>query len=261
MPANTWTPSALASEAQPWRGSGWRAVEAQHRVATMVLSHGNLADQATLEDILDSAKPPMPSAVQGLHWLLATPFRHWPARSGSRFRRRQDPGVFYGALERRTAAAEAGYWRLRFWLDSAGLRDRPAAVELTLFEFHAATARAIDLRAAPLQDAAADWTQPNDYSATQTLASAARAAGVELIRYRSVRDFEGCCLAVLAPAMFKAVEAPYQHVQQSWSLTIAPPDTVVWQRHLEDERWQFRFPAAQFPVAQLPVAQFPVGGG
>ena len=117
-------------------------------------------------------------------------------------------------------------------------------MELTLFEFHAATARAIDLRAAPLLQDAADWTHPDDYAATQALASAARAAAVELIRYRSVRDPEGCCLAVLAPAMFRAVEAPYQHVQQSWSLTIAPPDTVVWQRHLEDERWHFQFPAA-----------------
>lgn len=241
MPANTWTPSALASEAKPWRGDGWRAVEAQHRVATMVLTQGNLGDQALLEEILDTAKPVMPKAAAGLHWLLATPFRHWPLRGGSRFRRREDPGVFYGAESRRTAAAEAGYWRLRFWLDSEGLREHSAAVELTLFEFHAAAERAIDLMNAPFADQRARWLHRSDYRATQELASLARAAELELIRYASVRDAGGVCLAMLTPSVFHAVQSPYRHIQQSWSMTIAPPNRVVWQRHLEDEQWHFEF--------------------
>ena len=45
MPATTWTPTALASEVRAWQGSGWRAVEAQHQVASMRLVRGNLADQ------------------------------------------------------------------------------------------------------------------------------------------------------------------------------------------------------------------------
>ena len=69
MSANTWTPTALASEARAWQGRGWRAVEAQHQVASMALVHGRLADQALLEEILDAAKPPPPQATAGLHWL------------------------------------------------------------------------------------------------------------------------------------------------------------------------------------------------
>ena len=241
MSANTWTPSALASEARPWHGSGWRAVEAQHRVATMVLVQGNLSDQALLEDILDAAKPPMPSAAKGLHWLLATPFRHWPTRSGSRFRRRENPGVFYGAESRRTAAAEAGYWRLRFWLDSDGLKQRPAAVELTLFEFHAAANALLDLTLPPLVNDRETWMHRSDYSATQALAASAREAELQAIRYSSVRDAHGVCVALLTPHVFKAVQSPYRHVQQSWSVTIAPPNTVVWQRHLEEEQFHFQF--------------------
>jgi hypothetical protein len=52
------------------------------------------------------------------------------------------------------------------------------------------------------------------------------------------------CLALLTPRVFAAVDTPYRHVQQSWSVTLVPPDTVVWQRHLEDERWQFVFSGA-----------------
>jgi hypothetical protein len=72
-----------------------------------------------------------------------------PPPGGSRFRRRTDPGVFCRAEERKTACAECGYRRLRFWLDSAGLSARYATVELTPFEFAAAD-NAIDLSRPPL---------------------------------------------------------------------------------------------------------------
>jgi len=241
MPATTWTPTALGSEAAAWQGSGWRAVEAQHQVASMGLAGGNLADQATLEAILDEAKPPLPEALAGLHWLLATPFRYRPPRPGSRFRRPEDPGVFYGAEDRETACAEAGYWRLRFWLDSAGLATRPASLQLTLFEFHGASPRALDLTHAPFAADRALWTAPDDYRATQELAGHARGAAISLLRYESARRPAGFCLAVLSPVVFREVPEPYRHRQQTWHLWLAPPHDVVWQRHLDRESFSFHF--------------------
>ena len=74
-----------------------------------------LAEQHLLEDLLERAKPPLPDETAGLHYLLATPFRYPPTDRGSRFRRPSDPGVFYGADAVRTACAELGYWRWRFF--------------------------------------------------------------------------------------------------------------------------------------------------
>lgn len=241
MPATTWTPTALASEVRPWQGSGWRAVEAQHQVASMRLVDGDLADQALLEAILDEAKPAAPDELAGLHWLLATPFRYRPLATGSRFRRPDDPGVFYGAEDRQTACAEAGYWRLRFWLDSEALAARPAALQLTLFEFHGASPRALDLTRPPLVRNRPMWTDRNDYRATQELAVQARAAAIGLLRYESARHPAGFCLAVLKPAVFRAVAEPYRNQQQTWHLWLAPPHDVVWQRHLDRESFSFRF--------------------
>ncbi|QXP82704.1 RES family NAD+ phosphorylase [Methylococcus sp. Mc7] len=241
MPANTWTPIALASESFHWQGTGWRAVEAQHRVATMHLAAGRLDDQSLLEDILDEAKLRLPAAAEGLHWLLATPFRYWPLPGGSRFRRRTDPGVFYGAEERKTACAECGYWRLRFWLDSAGLSGRSATVELTLFEFAAAADKAIDLSRPPLSSDRDAWTHPSEYAGTQALAEKAREAGIETIRYESVRDPGGFCLALLTPEVFKSAPEPFRNNQQTWNLLIQPPGRIVWQRQLERESWVFEF--------------------
>jgi len=241
MPATTWTPTALGSETVAWQGSGWRAVEAQHQVASMSLAGGNLADQALLEVILDEAKPPVPLDLAGLHWLLATPFRYRPPAAGSRFRRPEDPGVFYGAEDRQTACAEAGYWRLKFWQDSAGLAGRPASLELTLFEFHGACSRSLDLTRGALAADRSRWTDRNDYRATQELAVQTRAAAISLLRYESARYPAGFCLAVLTPAVFRAVDEPYRHQQQTWHLWLSPPHEVVWQRHLDRESFSFHF--------------------
>ena len=238
MSATTWTPTALASESRPWAGSGWRAVEAQHQVASMRLVRGNLAGQAVLEQILDQAKPPLPKATAGLHWLLATPFRYPPLKYGSRFRRPFDPGVFYAGEDRRTACAEAGYWRLRFWLDSDGLHERTAEISLTLFQCHGKTEQSLDLTRPPLDEGHATWRHPADYSATQALAETARAAEIELLRYASARLDDGVCLAILSPAVFRGLRA-FRGRQQGWTLVILPPNKVVWQRNLGDESWEF----------------------
>jgi hypothetical protein len=241
MSANTWTPTALASEFVAWQGAGWRAVEAQHQVATMGLVHGDLGAQAVLEDILEQAKPLLPQDAEGLHWLLSTPFRYWTLPGGSRFRRRQDSGVFYGAEERETACAEAGYWRLRFWNESSFLGGKSKSVPVTLFEFHAATRRALDLTQPPLDADRGLWTHPEDYSATQALADNARQGGAEALRYESVRRPDGRCLAFLSPEVFRAVEQAFGNHQQSWSLLINPPHQLVWQRELSQECWRFDF--------------------
>jgi RES domain len=196
----TWTPRALASEARAYAHLLWRVVEAQHTASTMRLVD-SLEEQAGLESILEESKPPLPPAVRGLHYLLATPFRYRP-HFGSRFRAPLEAGVWYGAEALRTALAEKSYWRLRFLLDSP---DTPAlkAVPHTAFQAAVRSAAALDLTAAPLVRDAAAWTQRTNYSATQALAAAARAARIAIIRYVSVRDPDhGACAAILDPAVF-----------------------------------------------------------
>ena len=238
MPVTIWTHTALQSEAKPWAGSGWRAVEAQHKNATMVLAHGNLSDQATLENVLDAVKPILPPEAEGLHWLLFTPFRYPPKKGGFRFRAEGELGVFYGTEDCKTACAEAGYWRWKFWMDSDGLRGHSKTLQLTLFGFHAQTGRGIDLSVPPLSSNRGEWMQPSDYSHTQGLAVQARLADIELIRYESVRNSGGICLAILSPNMFRGIDA-YRNNQQTWNLHIEPPSKITWQRELSGDGFSF----------------------
>jgi RES domain len=196
----TWTPPALASEAHAYARVLHRVVEAQHFASTMRLTD-SLEEQAALEAVLEDSKPALPPAAQRLHYLLATPFRYRP-HTGSRFRQPFEPGVWYGAEALRTALAEKSYWRLRFLLDSPGTPDLKP-VPHTAFSAAVRTAAALDLTRAPLVRERAAWTERLDYSRTQALAQAARAAGIVCIRYESVRDPQhAACVAVLAPEAF-----------------------------------------------------------
>jgi hypothetical protein len=212
-----WTPAALASEARAWQGSAWRVVEGQARVSTMKLVD-TLLEQQLLESVLDRSKPAYPPDCASLHYLLATPFRYWPYPAASRFRRAaQLDGCFYGATTPETAIAELAFYRWLFFAEAPGMRLPANALEHTAFTVQLDATRTLDLTAPPLDRDAALWTHPTDYAACHDLADGARAAGVEVIRYRSIRDPQrGMNLAVLTPAVFvSAPESP-----QSWSLFV-----------------------------------------
>jgi len=186
-----------------------------------------VAEQAVLERLVEASKPPVPRDVArlGLHWLLFTPFRYPPPPGGSRFRGPNDPGVFYGAEQPRTACAEVGYWRWRHLRDSPGLKAMPARPQ-TVFRVPV-SGSAIDLRESPFDGDREKWTHRSDYTACQSIARTAREAGLQLVRYESARDSRhGGCGALLDAAAFASRE-PVE--QQGWILTVTQA-RAVWQR-------------------------------
>ena len=99
-----WKVEWLDSAAKALARLLWRGVEAQHVIATMRLAD-NAAEQRVLEELLETSKPALPPGAARRHYLVSTPFRY-RAPLASRFRRPQDPGVWYGAEALRTACAE-----------------------------------------------------------------------------------------------------------------------------------------------------------
>ena len=216
MSSSTWTPRAVASEAVPCKLELWRAVEAQHVVATRALVD-SIAEQDTLEAVLEKSKPAIPAPCAGHDYLLYTPFRYPPPRHGSRFRAYNDPGVWYGAEALGTACAELGYWRWRFVTDSHGL-TRLDGVPHTIFQA-SARGSSIDLRIKPFVRDQAAWCNRDDYSACQAFARSARVAEIQIIRYESVRDPERSgCAAVLDCRAFGGNGGVRR--RQTWFLTV-----------------------------------------
>jgi hypothetical protein len=208
----------------------WRGVEAQHVVSTMRLAD-NAAEQRVLEELLERSKPPLPPGAERQHYLLATPFRN-RAPVATRFRRPQDPGVWYGAEELRTACAEVAYWKWRFLMDSEALAKSALQTEHTFFKAKA-RGRCIDLTAAPWKAAARAWTHKSDFRDCQALGAAARSRGIGWIRYAAVRA-EGTCGAVLKPEALSLVE-PF--VQQTWACKTTAAG--AWLQRAGGERYDF----------------------
>ena len=198
-------------------------------VSTMRLVD-SLEEQRALEIMLDAAKPALSSSLQGLHYLLAAPFRYRPPSPGSRFRGPDDPGVFYGAEEIRTACAEVGWWRWRgFVAEAPGLPQLPP-VGFTIFPVGVRDS-CVDLRKPPLDRDRARWTHPRDYGPTQAFARAAREADVGMLLYASVRDPQhGANVAVLHPRAFQKFRPTRG---QTWQLVVGGT-RVTWLRAGED---------------------------
>lgn len=200
-------------------------VEAQHTASTMKIVDNDV-EQDLLETLLESSKPAQPDKALALDYLLATPFRYYPWRGGSRFRAVTDPGVFYGAESIRTASAELGYWRWKFLKDAVDL-EKLEPVAHTAFSADIST-QVVDLRQPPFSIQAAAWVHPTDYTATQNIAQMARAASVGAVQYQSVRDPQPAwCLALLTPQGFASPKP--NPLMQTWWLAVQK-DAVTWRR-------------------------------
>lgn len=221
MSLPTWTPAALSSEARALEGRCWRLVEAQHRVSTLKLVD-DLDEQALLEELVEATKSIVPVECRKLHYLLATPFRYgsnYP--TGSRFRRAgKSLGVYYAAEKVQTAVAEMAFYRLLFFSESPDTPWPSDAAEYTAFSASVRTAGVTDLTSPPLSTDAPFWTHPTDYAACQQLADAAREAGIEAIRYRSVRDPQGGANLALLTCRTFSKPAPVE--RQTWRIRLGP---------------------------------------
>jgi hypothetical protein len=199
-----------------------------------------LEEQADLELLIEQTKPIIPAPCRGLHWLLYTPFRYAPYPADSRFRRvGSTEGVFYCSERPATAIAETVFWRLiRFFGESPDTPWPTNPGEHTAFAVRYASERAIDLIDGPLNTYAAHWCHLTDYSACLSLADAARANDVDVIRYRSTRDpHAGANLALLSCEVFTQAEAT---ATQTWRIHLGsagvratcefPPTTLEFTR-------------------------------
>ena len=253
MSPNIWTLCAGPSRFRRFELLAWRVVEAQHRVSTRALVD-TLEEQSLLEEIVDEVKPPRPtdSRFAGLHFLLWTPFRHPPLRRGSRFGRRHERSLWYGAERLETSLAEKCYYQLLFIAGTAAHIPR-ASCDWTAFSVPIATRRGIDLTAPPFARHHVHISSPISHAASQTLGTAMRSAGVEAFRFSSARcPQRGVNVGLFEPAF--AGSRPRR--QQTWRCEATPGRCEVFALNSLDSR-VLSFPRATYEVnGELP---FPNG--
>ena len=203
---------------QPVSGTVLRLVESQEQVATTTYVD-TLAEQDVLEALLETSKPVQPLHTQGLHYLLATPFRYPPLKWGSRFGQKNEPSLFYGATQVATALAEASFYRLVYLqsMASDGMPSKPLSGQHTLFEIGYQTDYGIRLQETPFDRFRDAIRHPSDYSKTQQLGADMRMAGVRCFQYPAARCATGTNVALYDASSFTKISP--ENLQQFISAT------------------------------------------
>lgn len=179
-------------------------------------------EQEVLERVLERSKPPLADGSEGRDYLVFTPFRYRSPHA-SRFRRADQPGAFYGADDPLTVAAELGYWRWRFLMDSEPLERGEMETVHTFFIVRFGGSE-IDIATKPWTARRKLLRHASDYSSCQTLAMEARARGLASIRYESARREGHPCNVVFEP---RSLSLRKPHAQQTWACKTTARN-VIW---------------------------------
>ena len=213
-------------------GSLYRLVESQGQVATLKYVD-TLEEQALLEDMLESAKPPLPLDTLDYHYLLKTPFRYPPLRWGSRFGRAHEQGIFYAGCSIESTLVESAYYRFVFFCSMEGaIEKHNLRTEHSLFSASYRSAAGICLHKPPFNQYTAELTDRQNYQYTQRLGSDMRAAGVEVFEYQTARgQGNDYCVALFTPQAFVNKQPDEL---QSWSCEVGATE-VLFKQHGESK--------------------------
>ncbi|WP_346839338.1 RES family NAD+ phosphorylase [Microbulbifer sp. SAOS-129_SWC] len=233
-----WEESGGAQHLRPLDGQCWRVVESQRQAATVSITD-SLESQAVLEELLEQhSKPPLPPAADRLHYLLGAPFRYPPLPWGSRFGRRFEAGICYGAVQLPTALAECAFYRF-VYLD--GMQTPPPNridAQHTAFTLRYRAERAVLLQQPPF-DRYPSLRSATSYRDSQALGSALRDHRVQLAQYTSARDANaGINVAIFDPAAV-ASHRPSRHTPVYSQATVDQVDFKVASRLYRFRRGQF----------------------
>ena len=184
-------------------GTAYRLVESQEQIATLHYVD-SLEEQALLEEMLETTKPPYPDDYRQYDYLLKTPFRYPPLDWGSRFGRSHENSIFYAGKDTQVTLAESAYYRFIFWysMSSEPIKNN-IRTEHTLFSIRYHSNKGIRLHQAPFDQHYTELTHPKHYLPCQLLGSAMRGNSVDVFEYSSARDPEkGQCVGLFNPYAF-----------------------------------------------------------
>lgn len=164
----------------------WRIVELQQKTSTRKLVD-TIEEQKILEELMDKSRPALLESQASFHSLLYTPFRYPPLKNGSRFGKKTEPSLWYGALTPQTAMAEKAYYQLAFI--NASIGDFGAIISpMTIFSVTLKMLRGVELNKQPFLNYKDQLSSPCTYEVTQFLGQKMRSSDVDGFTFISARD-------------------------------------------------------------------------
>lgn len=230
-----WQEARGEAHIKPIFAKAYRLVESQEQIATLSLVD-NVYEQGLLEELIEQTKHPLASEYDDLHYLLKTPFRYPPLKHGSRFGERFEQGMFYSALQIKTALAETAYYRFVYLQGMEVPYYKAITSEFSSFAVNINSSKGLLLDEPPFANFQARLCSRSSYADTQALGAAMRRAGIEAFRYTSARDAQGGKnIAVFSPKAF-ASKKPIQ--MRQWLCQTSPQEVGFVAKDI-NERYLF----------------------
>ena len=183
-----------------------RMVENQEQKVTVALVD-SLAEHEVLENLLEESKPNanFPARLHRLDYLLQTPWRYPPLKWGSRFGRRFEPSLFYGALSDAALFAEAAFYKLVFLEGMETPFSDRVISQFTVFEANYHAEKGMDLARPPFAKHESVLRHKSHYLPCQLLGTELRERGTEAITYLSARaDGDNVNVALFSPKALRS---------------------------------------------------------
>lgn len=231
-----------------YSGKIYRIVEGQYFIATRKLVD-SAEEQRILEEILDAAKPSAPTSNKRgeLHYLLYTPFRYPPLKTGGRFHTRLEQSIFYGSEELKTSMAEVAYGRFLFMHHSEA-EFVSMQVPYTHFMAQVKSAKSILLNSVPFDEYREIITHPVSYASSQSLGAAMRTIGTELFTYHSARNIDGVNVGLFSVEAFSSNQ-PVSGKDVHWEVFITSKSVEFKRAHFGDNQTEAHiFPLESFCI-------------
>ena len=241
-----WLPVNLIRNFTSYSGDIYRIVEGQHFIATRKLVDSD-EEQRILEEILDASKPSAPTRNKRgeLHYLLYTPCRYPPLKTGGRFHTRLEQSIFYGSEDLETSMAEVAYGRFLFMHHSEA-EFTSMQVPYTHFMARVKSAKSILLHSAPFKEYREAISHPTSYAVSQNVGAAMRNAGAELFTYYSARNPEGANVGLFSVETFSS-NRPVPGQDVHWEVFITSGSVEFKRAHLRDNQTEAHiFPLERF---------------
>lgn len=232
----------------------YRLVEGQHFISTRKLVDSD-AEQELLEDILDNSKPPAPTknSKGNLHYLLYTPFRYPPLKTGGRFHTRIEQSIFYGSEELETSMAEIAFGRFLFMQNSEA-ELQPMNVPYTHFMVKVKSEKAVLLNKKPFDTDREKISSQSSYNYSQKLGQLMRNDGAELFTYFSARITDGINVGLFSVEAFTN-NKPIAGRDKHWSVYITNDKVEFHRSHMKDNKKESHvFEISEFKIKN----KFPV---
>lgn len=215
----------------------WRVVEDQSHSSTRELVD-TLEEHDILENLLEhNSKPSLPQEPEflGLHFLLASPFRYPPLKYGSRFGRRYERSLWYGAQELETSFGESAFYRFLFFAGSMA-NLLPCYTYHSAYAIDIATSNGIMLTSDPFQTHQTLISQKDSYAYSQPLGTAMRQADIAGFTYFSARVASKINIGIFSPRAFAKKSV---HALQHWQCYTDEQHVEFTQHHITTKIFLF----------------------